>query len=222
VEQELCGVDRPDDLPGHLVPERYFEYLRTRDAGLLRAVVEHNRQDIVSLAQLLAVLATDVAAPSSWPSAHPGDLFGLARGYVRRHRPADALRCVEAALRSEVWKRGVPAGAELHRRLSAERARLLALLGRRPEAFAAWLDIAQRGGPGAADAWLHVARYREHSLRDLGGALEACRHALGVAERNRAWGRPQPAIEHDLARRMARLRRLSFRTRLREDARRAA
>ena len=30
VEQALCGVERHDDLPGHLIPERYFAYLRSR------------------------------------------------------------------------------------------------------------------------------------------------------------------------------------------------
>jgi uncharacterized protein YprB with RNaseH-like and TPR domain len=213
VEQAVCGVEREDDLPGHLIPERYFTYLRTRQPGLLTQIVEHNRQDIVSLARLLAVLAEEVADPCVWPHAHPGDLFGLARGYARRRRPDDALRVVESALRVHAWSRGVEGGAQLHRRLSAERARLLARLGRREEAHSAWLEIAARGGPGAGLAWLHVARYREHVSRDIAGALEACREAAAVAERARAWGAPLNAVEQDLGHRLPRLRRVSFRRR---------
>ena len=213
VEQALCGVHRDDDLPGHLIPERYFSYLRSRQAGLLRPIVEHNRQDIVSMAQLLAVLADKVAAPSSWAGAHPGDLFGLARGFVRRRRPAEALTVVEAALAAEAWSRGVECGAGLHRRLSAERARLLARVGRRDEAHAAWMVIAARGGPGAGIAWMHVARYREHVERDITGAIAACQQAMAIAHRARAWGEPLFTVEVDLARRLPRLRRLAFRRR---------
>ena len=213
IEQALCGVQRDDDLPGYLIPERYFEYLRSRQAGLLRQIVEHNQQDIVSLARLLAVLAEHVADPAAWPATHPGDLYGLARAYARRRRPAEALDVVEAGLSADAWSTGVEAGAQLHRRMSAERARLLARLGRKREAHAAWLDISRRGGPGAGLAWLYVARYREHAERDISGALDACQQAATIAERARAWGEPLLMVERDLDRRLPRLRRLSFRRR---------
>ena len=213
VERGICGVQRPDDLPGYEIPGRYFAYLRSRQPALLRAIVEHNRQDIVSVGGLLSVLATDVALVSSWPAAHPGDLYGLARAYCRRGRHQEALSVVEAALSGEAWSRGLEGGAALHRRLSAERARLLARLGRRHEAHLVWTEIAKRGGPGAGVAWLYVARYREHVARDIGGALQACHEAMTIVERARAWGEPLPAVEADLARRLPRLRRLAFRRR---------
>lgn len=213
VEQAICGVERNGDLPGHLIPERYFAYLRSRQAGLLGPIIEHNHQDIVSMARLLAVLADGVAAPDTWAGAHPGDLFGLARGYARRHRPGESLAVIEAALAAEAWSRGVESGAGLHRRLSAERARLLARVGRREEAHTAWLAIAARGGPGAGIAWLHVARYREHIERDISGAITACQQAMAIADRARAWNEPLLAVEFDLARRLPRLRRIAFRRR---------
>ena len=213
VEAGLCGVEREDDLPGHLIPERYFAYLRSRRPQLLGAIVEHNQQDIVSLARLLGVLAEGVGSVAAWPTTHPGDLFGLARAYARRNRHEEALALVDAALAARAWASGVEGGAALHRRLSAEQARLLGRVGRRDEAHGAWLAIAGRGGPGAGMAWIHVARYREHVSRDINGALAACQQAMGVAERARAWGEPLIAVEADLARRSPRLRRLAFRRR---------
>jgi hypothetical protein len=209
----LCGVAREDDLPGHLIPERYFAYLRSRRPELLSAIVDHNRQDIVSLARLLGVLADGLGTAEAWPDTHPGDLFGLARAYARRNRHDEALALVDAALAASSWANGIEGGAALHRRLSAEQARLLARLGRREEAHRAWLAIANRGGPGAGMAWIHVARYREHVTRDINGALAASQQAMGIAERARAWGEPQIAVETDLARRLPRLRRLAFRRR---------
>lgn len=212
VERGICGVERVGDLPGALVPARYFDYLRSRRPGLLRDVVEHNRQDIVSLALLLSTLAATLARPAAWPAAHPGDLAGLARAFGRRGRISEALATVEAALAADAWRSGVLAGAPLHRRLASERARLLGRLGRRGEAAGAWLEIAQRGGPGSALAWLRVARFREHVEHDVLGAVEACRQAGIAAERARLWGHPLAFIERDLAHRLARLRRRALST----------
>lgn len=206
VEQAICRVRRTDDLPGALIPERYFGYLRERRGELLRAVVEHNRQDVISLALLLAALGR-LATPNGWRGTHPGDVGALGRAHSRAGDHQTALACHEAALDSAAWSLGVAVNGALWRRLAADRARLLARIGRREEAVAAWVDIGRRGGPGAAAAWLHVARHREHVERDVAGALEACAQALAAAERARLWGRPVPAIERDLAWRMARLRR---------------
>jgi uncharacterized protein YprB with RNaseH-like and TPR domain len=209
IEDAVCAVVRGADLPGALIPERYFGYLRSRRGELLRDVVEHNRQDIVSLGLLLRVLS-GFAASETWPRLHPGDLSGLARAFLNRGRISESLAAVEAALAADGWAAGVIDGAQFHRHLSAERARLLARLGRRADAYLAWLEIAMRGGPGAALAWLHVARHREHRERDVAGAIAACHEAAAVCERARLWDRPMLAIEADLERRMARLRRKSF------------
>ena len=217
IEAEVCGVKRPHDLPGALVPDRYFTYLRSRHAGLLRDVVDHNRQDIVSLGLLVAELSSGDLA-----RFQPGDLLGLARAYSRRSGHADALRVIQHALTGDAWTVRQPATAALHRQLSAERARLLARLGRRGEAFEAWLEIARRGGPGAAIAWLHVARYREHIERDVASALDACHEAAAVCGRARAWGDPMYAVERDLERRLPRLARKVFAGRYERRVRSAA
>ena len=205
IEAEICGVRRTNDLPGAFIPDRYFTYLRSRRASLLRDVVDHNRQDIVSLGQLVAVLANQ-----SLDDFDPGDLLGLARAYGRRGDSPAALTVIERALRPDAWIVRRPATVALHRQLSAERARLLARVGRRQESIAAWIEIATRGGPGAAVAWLHVARHREHVEHDVAGASAACHEAAAVAGRARAWGDPMLAVERDLERRLPRLSRKLF------------
>jgi hypothetical protein len=52
LEQEILGVRRDDDIPGQMVPEFYETYLRTKNCGPLVPIVDHNRQDVVSLALL--------------------------------------------------------------------------------------------------------------------------------------------------------------------------
>jgi hypothetical protein len=52
LEVEILGIARDDDIPGQMVPEFYENYLRTGNCGPLVPIIEHNKQDVVSLALL--------------------------------------------------------------------------------------------------------------------------------------------------------------------------
>ena len=56
LESSILGVAREDDVPGQMVPEFYETYLKTKNCGPLVPVVDHNRQDVVSLARLFFYL----------------------------------------------------------------------------------------------------------------------------------------------------------------------
>jgi uncharacterized protein YprB with RNaseH-like and TPR domain len=60
LEKEILGISRNDDVPGQMVPEFYETYLRSGNCGPLVPIVEHNRQDVVSLARLFFRLLGDV------------------------------------------------------------------------------------------------------------------------------------------------------------------
>lgn len=59
IEKYLFGQDRVDDVPGALVPEFYEEYLRTANPGPLVPIIEHNRNDLVTLARLFSRFCED-------------------------------------------------------------------------------------------------------------------------------------------------------------------
>ncbi|MDD5263456.1 MAG: ribonuclease H-like domain-containing protein [Candidatus Bipolaricaulis sp.] len=64
IEKNVLGVRRANDLPSSLVPSFYSMYLETGSPAPLRPILDHNRQDIESLALLLRALlgeATDAA-----------------------------------------------------------------------------------------------------------------------------------------------------------------
>jgi len=52
LEKAILGISRSDDIPGAMVPEFYEAYLRSGNCGPLVPILEHNRQDVVSLALL--------------------------------------------------------------------------------------------------------------------------------------------------------------------------
>ncbi len=92
-------------------------------------------------------------------------------------------------------------------RVTIERGRLLRRLGRHDEAVAAWLELAAGPGAVAVQAWIEVAKLREHRLGDVAGALDATSRAMAIAERRRRLGMGDPVVDRALATRLDRLRR---------------
>ena len=52
IEKHLYGKDRQDDVPGAMVPEFYETYLNKNNPGPLVPIVEHNKQDMITLANI--------------------------------------------------------------------------------------------------------------------------------------------------------------------------
>ena len=53
----VCGRRRVGDLPSHLIPQAYHDFVETGDARLMVDVVRHNAYDLVTMAHLLAKMA---------------------------------------------------------------------------------------------------------------------------------------------------------------------
>ncbi len=72
-EAQALGFNRIDDLPGAEVPAAWQRWLQRRDPTLLPRILDHNREDLLSLAALLAVLAgpTNREAPLLRPARQP-------------------------------------------------------------------------------------------------------------------------------------------------------
>ena len=52
LEEKILGISREMDIPGAMVPEWYEIYLSEQNPGPLVPIIHHNRQDIISLAEL--------------------------------------------------------------------------------------------------------------------------------------------------------------------------
>lgn len=87
----MLGTPRTDDLPGALVPERYFQFLKCGDMALLEDVLRHNAQDIRSLAALLAHMARVYAQAEAQTSML--DVLSIGRALERFGEVEAARRC---------------------------------------------------------------------------------------------------------------------------------
>lgn len=201
VEFGVLGVIRNADCPGSEVPSRYFAYLRGGSPDLLTDVLDHNLQDIVSLALLEAEIVRMRAG--GWRDAPVLDPHGMAVELLRHGASEEALEVVEAAMRP---------GVDQDRAHSLRRmaTRLLLSAGQVERAEELWTAATRRASTDAAAAWLEVARIRERHRGDLHGALDAAMTASRVLDLAFALGRGGGILELGRVRLRveARLRRL--------------
>lgn len=206
LETQILGVIREGDVPGSLIPQLYFDYLRTGDAGPLVDVALHNRMDIVSLVSLAAWLgrmAADPFSPSPDGELVPGDdLFALGRLYLSRGGFPAGIKCLEGAR-----ERGLTCVSEarLQRELSAAYKRVKA----HREALAIWQEMTRGSGGLSLYPYVEMAKYYEHVAHDYRAAHEAAQQALAIAEQRRSLaGGQNPAARRDLEAVRHRLNRL--------------
>jgi len=57
IERQVLRIVREDDLPGSEAPAAWLDYIRGGASTLLRRVLAHNRQDVITLSRLLLHLA---------------------------------------------------------------------------------------------------------------------------------------------------------------------
>jgi hypothetical protein len=180
VEAGVLGVRRISDCAGSEVPARYFGYLAGGSPDILAEVLDHNFQDVVSLALLEAEICR--LRTGGWREARVLDPRGMALDLLRLGAVDDALELVEAAQAESTD----PAEANALRRVAA---RLLIGLGAVDRAEELWQLGTRRASVDAAAAWIEVARIRERHRGDLRGAMEAATAASRVLDVAFALGR---------------------------------
>jgi hypothetical protein len=201
VETGVLGVHRTSDCPGSEVPARYFGYLSGGSPDILAVVLDHNLQDVVSLALLEAEVARLRAG--GWREAAVLDPRGMALDLLRAGAVDDALELLESgqAIATDA------AEAAALRRVAT---RVLLGMGDVDRAEELWRLGTRRASVDAAGAWIEVARIRERHRHDLPGALEAAAAASRVLDLAFALGRggSMDAIGRTRLRVEQRLRRL--------------
>jgi hypothetical protein len=190
-------VYRVGDVPGFEIPVRYFQYLRTGDRRHVDGVLEHNRQDIVSLA-VLTSYALWLAEEGPDACREPGEQLALGRLYARAGQVDRATAAFERAAHAG-------ADADTRRQALAHIATSLRRARRYEEAARHWQQVLELA-PGHGEPWSSLDRraaealaiHHEHRSKDI----EAARRYAARLE-------PQAsgAFRRDLERRVTRIER---------------
>lgn len=177
LERALVGHERIDDVPGDLIPNLYFDFLRTGSERRLEAVFRHNADDLVTLAALAARLLALAAEPEETHDDST-ELVGLAQLFERANEAGRAATLYEQALTDHLPEESARA-AQL--RLSF----LYKRRGNYEEAATLWRELSDGRSPAdriALIALEQLAICYEHRLGEPKKAQEATRRALEVLD----------------------------------------
>jgi len=106
LEAHLLDLVREGDVPGALVPHLYFAWVNTGDAAGLRKVLDHNRQDVLSMVSLahllLAGLAPEAPCSTERQRVNRGRIHGRAERWDAVTDALDGrIEALEPILRDE-------------------------------------------------------------------------------------------------------------------------
>ena len=198
LEKEIGHVYRTqEEVPGWLIPQLYFDYLRDGDARPLSGVFYHNSQDILSLAALYGHIAGMLKDPlHSDQSVYGLDLAAIARLY-------EEMGLVDQA--AELYERSLEIGDLPEPFFFKTIERYATLYRRQGEWFRAaqlWRRAAEYG---EVTACVELSKYYEHHERNYLEALNWAKRALDNFEVDQFYPGSGRKLEREIERRIGRL-----------------
>ena len=176
LEANILRFGREDDLPGSEAPKRFFNYLKTGDAESLNPVLEHNRQDVLSMALLMRRLFEAYGDPAAQTEAD--DLFSMGKTLSAQGELKTAARCYHLA---SLPRPLVTIGALRSERTAAQALFELGLMHRRSgeykSACSCFEKAASRRKSDPAPL-IEIAKIEEHRFRNYDAALALSQEAL--------------------------------------------
>jgi len=101
IERKILNINRGEDIPGYLIPHVYFSYLQNRDARPLKAIFEHNLQDVLSMVVLAGKIGQTLNNP--FQAGNKGiDLYSIGKIYEKNKDYEYSSRCYEMALQHDL------------------------------------------------------------------------------------------------------------------------
>jgi uncharacterized protein len=196
LESHILGIDRENDIPGHLIPQVYFRYVRTRNPQGIGSILSHNRQDIETLARLTLRMGEIFSGQASEKLA-PVDLFSAGR-----YAHALGERELAISWNEEALLRGLSGDHEVEAK-KAKAARLKAMK-RYGEAAQLWRELSEQSEEFLEDIHEELAIYHEHRKGDLEEALNLSDRALSLLQDDatlKKWEHRRARVAMKLARR---------------------
>jgi hypothetical protein len=198
IEHDILAVSRSEEeIPGWMIPEMYFNYLKSGDSRPMAGVFYHNRIDILSLAALFLHQSNLLSSPMDWLSTEGLDLIAIAKLYDETGRRDQAVQLYEHSL-----SLGLP------RPFFIQTLYRYADLARKELSFNQAVNLWQK----AADvqelpACVELAKYYEHQAREYETALYWTQKAFEILDTQAQPLYLKKLMQSELQKRQARLQR---------------
>ncbi|MGG3624132.1 ribonuclease H-like domain-containing protein [Bacillus gobiensis] len=162
VEQDELEVTRDEDTPGFLAPMLYFSYLKSKDPEILKGVLKHNEEDVLSLITLYIHISKKILNPIR--TDEPLETYEMARWMIAHNQTDEAIRQLKN-LRHVTFDKTEHANLDL--------SFLYKKKGYYSEASEIWLSLlAATNLKVRHDAGIELAKYKEHQEKEYESALE--------------------------------------------------
>jgi len=154
-----------------MIPQAYFDFLRSGEREKIKLILEHNASDIVSLAALLTHLCQILERPEKLEELHPEDLFSLGRQFYYSSDYEKAGWC---------WKKSAQRSSsdDLFLLSHLWLGRLYKRIGEWEKAEKTWQHIIQEHNHFCLEPYLEMAKFYEHRVRDYQKALILVERAI--------------------------------------------
>jgi len=186
LEYTILGQERGNDVPGEMIPQLYFEYIRKRQVLLLRDVLEHNFHDIANLILLTMQMGKILEDPIVSLTAEE-DLYSLSRYFYQNNNHAQSLPILQHL--------------NLHSQDSFIKQEALFLLSmthkktgdhQASQSYFQQLLLQQKDHPEAIEG---LAKYYEHQEKNFQAALELIDRSIEYCQFQEQLGKKSPLLE---------------------------
>ncbi len=195
LEEQILGYARDGDVPSYLIPSIFFDYLQSRDETLLYPILNHNRDDVLSLYQLVAIASAVISQCLENDNNDDDLLLSLAEIFFNRGEYEQAIRIIDKI------KSKYASSATVNQaiRLKAFSHKKLGMWEKAIEYFLNLYDKEPDIGTAT-----EIAKLYEHKIKNLQKALEIVARAESILE-FAAIVRPEAVLGNDLTIRKKRL-----------------
>jgi len=198
LEVQILGTSRTEEeVPGWMIPQMYFDYLRSGDAREMKNVFYHNAMDVVSLAALFKYVANLLADPLKSTELHAIDQASLARLFEDLEDHELAVQLFENSLQQS--DDGLPDA------LFWDTLQRLSFLHKRQGSYSQAIPLWEKAAHhGQLYAYVELAKVCEHTWRNFQQAIDWTQQAIrcieepGYPSYDRAFWKPE--LEHRLER----------------------
>lgn len=179
LESSVLRFYREDDVPGYLIPEMYFQYLRNRNFMPMENVLQHNLYDIISMAALIIRVWSHLEMAEAGQVCGP-EFYSLGRIYEKKGDQKKALEFYEKATREKLtssFNTAVKHRISLILKRKKDYDRLIPM----------WEEMAKEA---ELDIYAHIelAKYHEHISKDITRAIQYVERASEILTGKRTMG----------------------------------
>ncbi len=177
VEQQILDVEREIDIASYLIPQIYFDYLRSGSIDELIPVFHHNIYDILSLVGLSVFISQAIGDFRVAGIEDPIDLYSLGRSHFSMGNYHESIACFENALSKDMpteWRQVVYINlAYAYKRT-----------GNLKQAAQIWRHLLREKFPFNFYVYEELEKYYEHKEKDYPQAMSIVEKATGCLNMN--------------------------------------